>query len=844
MSEKKTELENYYKNYDYSARRPVYIKEEDMRSDQWERVVESKNFCMIPWVHMHGFPDGRAYPCCLGDMDHPIGNLKTHTMREVWNQEPMKEMRRNMLEDKSCKQCVKCIEQEDNGLFSMRNSANKNFGHHIGLVDQTKEDGTFEDFKLRYYDVRFSNICNFSCRTCGSLFSSSWYRDEKAAGWTPKHPQIMFTGKHKDDMWDQMQEHIPYVEQIYWAGGEPLIMDEHYRVLRELVDREMFHVRLIYNTNLSEMAYKGQDVMELWKYFNNVSVGASLDASGHRAEYIRKGTDWKQTVENRERMLKVCPNVDFYVSSTVSLMNVIHLPDFHKEWTDMGLIQAQDWNINILQGPPRYRIDALPANLKRIAQHRIEEHLEWLEPQDTLTRATTGYKGIINFMNANNNTRYLPDLFQNTEIIDKVRGESFFETFPELEDLRAYMLPETICMLPWVSIETSPVGSARPCCLAKDEITDNTGVKFNLNNSKLSDIYHSNYMQNLRQDFRDGKKPETCQRCWAEEDAGRTSKRMHTLVRFKERFAKVDWENNDPDQLWFLDLKLGNICNLKCRICGSWSSSKWAPEEMDYVRSWGGDPKKHIAYQWLKQGAWPRGEKSPEFWEDLKGMLKNIKYFEFTGGEPFMIQEHFDVLKFAVDQGYAPHIEIHYNTNGTMFPEEHIELWKNFKQVEIAFSVDNIGERFEVERHGAKWAEVEANINRFHALRETWPQLKTQVCMTINIQNIYYMDELCAWVSKQNFDYDYFNLMHDPKEMNIGGMQPEAKEAVIAKLEAAEFSTKHRKEITKLIQFIKNGASMPPDQFNAKMKQMDDYRGENFSKTHPEISKIMGYDKT
>jgi radical SAM protein with 4Fe4S-binding SPASM domain len=178
-------LENYYKNYNYNTRKPVYINEEELREDQLDRLITSDNFCMIPWIHMHAFPDGRAYPCCLGEMDHPIGNLKTHTLREVWNDEPYKLMRKNMLEDKPCKECTKCYEQEASGLVSMRESTNKNFGHHIALVDDTKEDGTYDDFKLRYYDIRFSNLCNFACRTCGSIFSSNWYKDEKAAGWNP-----------------------------------------------------------------------------------------------------------------------------------------------------------------------------------------------------------------------------------------------------------------------------------------------------------------------------------------------------------------------------------------------------------------------------------------------------------------------------------------------------------------------------------------------------------------------------------------------------------------------------------------------------------------------------------
>ena len=837
-------LDNYYENYNYGARMPVYMKEEEMRPDQWDRLIKTDNFCMIPWIHMHAFPDGRAYPCCLGDPDHSVGNLKTHTMKEIWNQDPLKQMRLNMMQDRPCKECTKCVEQERSELFSMRNSSNKNFGHLINLVDETNPDGSLNDFKLRYYDVRFSNICNFSCRSCGSLFSSSWYRDEKAAGWNPQHPQIMFAGKNKDDMWDQMQEHIPHLEQIYWAGGEPLIMEEHYRVLRELVDREMFHVRLIYNTNFSEMKFKGQDVMELWKLFDCVSVGASLDASYHRGEYMRKGQDWRQTVENRERMLKVCPNVDFYVSSTVSLMNVIHIPDFHREWVDLGLLRPMDWNINMLQHPLRYRVDALPPNLKRRARDRIEEHLEWLEPLDTLTRATSGYKGVLNFMEHNDSTAYLPDFFKVNELIDKVREENFFETFPELVEMKNYKLPQTMCMLPWVSIETSPVGSARPCCLATDEIVDENGNKYDMNQHTVTEIYNSKYMQDLRKSFREGNKPATCTRCWEEEDAGRTSKRLHTLTRFKERYAEVDWENDKPNQLWFLDLKLGNICNLKCRICGSWSSSKWVPEEMEYVKDWGGDPKKHIAYTWLKQGNWPRNQNSPRFWEDLKTILPHVKYFEFTGGEPFMIQEHFDLLKFAADNGYADNIEIHYNTNGTHFPEEFIDTWRQFRKVEIAFSIDNVGERFEYERSGAQWTEVEANIQRFHAMKADWPRLRTQVCMTINVQNVLYLEDLCKWVILQNFDYDYFNMMHDPKHMNIGSMTEAAKALVIKRLTAGDFIPRHRKEIDRIIQFIKNGETRDNAQFLKEMQRTDRYRGEDFAETHTDIARAMGYDKT
>jgi hypothetical protein len=139
-------------------------------------------------------------------------------------------------------------------------------------------------------------------------------------------------------------------------------------------------------------------------------------------------------------------------------------------------------------------------------------------------------------------------------------------------------LPSTIFMLPWISLEASPQGTAKPCCLYDDEVLDDNGNKYLLAECSLQEIYKSNSMQHLRQEFLDVKNPAGCFRCWNEEDVGRTSKRMHTQVRLKELKNEVDYNNLQPDQLWFLDLKLGNICNLKCRICGSWSSSKWAEE--------------------------------------------------------------------------------------------------------------------------------------------------------------------------------------------------------------------------------------------------------------------------
>ena len=128
--------------YNWKDRVPVHIPIEKLTDQQRGRLIDSDRFCMIPWIHLHAWPDGRAYPCCLGEDAHHVGNLKQQSMQTVWNDEPMREIRRNMLADQPSKQCTRCYEQEDAGFSSMRNNSNKHFGQHIAEVDATLPDGT------------------------------------------------------------------------------------------------------------------------------------------------------------------------------------------------------------------------------------------------------------------------------------------------------------------------------------------------------------------------------------------------------------------------------------------------------------------------------------------------------------------------------------------------------------------------------------------------------------------------------------------------------------------------------------------------------------------------------
>jgi hypothetical protein len=237
-------------------------------------------------------------------------------------------------------------------------------------------------------------------------------------------------------MWSQLEPHLDYVEQIYFAGGEPLLMEEHYRILDELERRGRFDVRLIYNTNFTHTDLKGRSVFDYWKKFQSVAVGASLDAMGPRAELIRKGTDWAQVEQNRRDMLKICPEVDFYISPTLSIMNALHLPEFHRAWVEQGLIQPQDLNVNILQDPAHYRIDIASSDYKAHLSSVYWSHLEWLKiVGDPLGRATQGFESAVKFMMAADNTHLTDTFWRKTHELDNLRQESVLEVIPELKAL-------------------------------------------------------------------------------------------------------------------------------------------------------------------------------------------------------------------------------------------------------------------------------------------------------------------------------------------------------------------------------------------------------------------------
>ena len=399
-----------------------------------EKLKSSKHFCMMPWVHMHMWPAGYTYPCCMSDPDLPIGNTQTQSLQEIWNGEELRNIRMNMLQDKPSKECRRCYELEENGMSTLRTGSIGNYAHHWDKVEATADDGSAGDVNMAYMDIRFSNLCNLKCRSCGPQFSSSWFEDHKQIYGKLDHPKIL---KVRDDMLNFMDELDPLlesVERVYWAGGEPLITDEHYRILDKWIAMGKRDVKMDYTTNFTQMRYKRKTAFEYWNAFDTVRVAASLDANHARGEYLRKNMDWAQVVQNRRDMIEQCPHVYFELTPTVSVYNVLNLPDFHQEWIEEGLLQPQNIRINILLDPTYMRLQILPPWIKDKVRKRYDEHITYLKQFENTKWVIKDYESILQFLQTDRTEEIKMWNFK-TKRIDNLRNENVFDIFPELKDM-------------------------------------------------------------------------------------------------------------------------------------------------------------------------------------------------------------------------------------------------------------------------------------------------------------------------------------------------------------------------------------------------------------------------
>ena len=206
-----------------------------------------------------------------------------------------------------------------------------------------------------------------------------------------------------------------------------------------------------------------------------------------------------------------------------------------------------------------------------------------------------------------------------------------------------------------------------------------------------------------------------------------------------------------------------------------------------------------------------------------------------------MIQEHFDMLQGLVDRGLAGNIEIHYNTNGTQWPENAEEIWRHFKIVEIAFSIDDVGPRFEYQRSNAIWNEVVTNLHRFRDLRSRNPNIRLQICCTINVFNVYYLETVANWIVQQRMDFIYWNMMHEAFFFSISSLPDTAKQAITERLQAAQVPPAIKREFEHIIDFMNKGASLDGFHLRREIANLDRRRHQNLADVETEFAKIINY---
>jgi hypothetical protein len=397
---------------------------------------------MAPWVHAHMSSLGDFTPCC--EIQEPLGESTGATIESVWNSDAMASLRLAMLSEAPQKACRICYEKEKLGATSRRQNFNASYGDQAHRLDATMHDGTVPaSVRPIDLDLRFSNLCNFRCRSCWHGASSRWFSDSLALGWTAGKSAIITAGADRAKTLDDAMQRLPELRIIYFAGGEALLMEEHYLILEELLRLGRNDVCLIYNTNLSELSFGGRSAIDLWRQFRDVWVGASADGMGAVGELVRKGMSWRQFEENLQAVRAACPHVHLSLAATISVLNIFHLTDFYRHAVGSIGFAHSEISLNPLQNPPHYNIQILPPDLKHAAATALNALVSSLE-KDARGKADAGQiettkanmQHLVNFLWASDERRHIAAFLRITDRLDALRSENTFATIPELAVLR------------------------------------------------------------------------------------------------------------------------------------------------------------------------------------------------------------------------------------------------------------------------------------------------------------------------------------------------------------------------------------------------------------------------
>lgn len=384
----------------------------------------NENFCVLPWLHIQTQPNGFAYPCCQYSYSSPIGDVTKNTLDEIANGEEIKLLRKNMMNGVKIEQCLECnkTSKDENNL---RNEFNNFYKDIIpDLIKNTDVDGTYENWKLKFVNVRYSNLCNFACRTCGPDNSSLWAQENNLS-----NPVVNITDKvpnYIDDIIKKLHE----IDFINFTGGESLLVDENWQILDEIINQNLTDIKITLITNLSKLQYKNRNLIEYAKKFKNFTIIVSLDSIQERANLYRHGTNW-DVMENNLKALKN-NNINFIINVTIGAMNVWHFPDAENYLYEKELIGPNTVVLNNLVYQRFLSTKILPIEFKKEVIKKIEKHQNYLEEKNLNSK---NWNNIKDYMLEEDHTFLLKNFIKFNKFLDKKRGEKFLQVFPELKKI-------------------------------------------------------------------------------------------------------------------------------------------------------------------------------------------------------------------------------------------------------------------------------------------------------------------------------------------------------------------------------------------------------------------------
>lgn len=388
----------------------------------------------------------------------------------------------------------------------------------------------------------------------------------------------------------------------------------------------------------------------------------------------------------------------------------------------------------------------------------------------------------------------------------------------QLQKLLPNTPPKNFCIAPFQSIRQNAYGKNSPCAFGAGE--------WNHGNLTPYERWNSLELNELRKEFIENKRPVACQRCWAEEDAGKESLRQRQSKYFPndyENFIKTGKWINGPKTAVF---KVSNVCNLACRSCGGWDSNTYLNEGQYYKNTYN-----TILNEKLHNRFIPRLPPKHTDFSQYYNIANELEKIDFFGGEPLLNITQLELLEYLIEKGLSKKITLYYNTNCTNFPTARLKsVWDKFKRVEIAMSVDGLGQEFEYLRWPGKWDKATSVIEHIIDLKNKLNcEFYTLASVTLSAINPYNADNLLSW-AKTTVGAYYINMVNSPDYLAVHILPSEVKEKLLTVINNTDL---------KGYMQLKPHNPLLWKQFIIWMKRQDLYRHQNFKKTFPEYFELI-----